>query len=363
MAIAIVVVWVLQPGPNLREGSLELGAGNVGVAARTPTAYRIVYRTEARAGGELVVGTERVWVRRPFEARVETLTGAPPGRKRTNVTVNVFGRIKVGNGAFNIPPAPAPQDRRLDHSLEEIRRAGFVHARERRRVAGRVCRIFRIGGEGGSGSLVRVEGDDYTDLCFDEAGLLLEEVAIVDGKILNRRLAVTVDETPSLGKDLFRTGEVRLEVRQGGGSVRALQPDSRPPGTFWEPSKDPRGFAPKGRYAVIPPQTGFEDPTQRQGIIAFTTDVWVDGVDVVVVEQGATLGGRAPFGADANAKRVRVGALGRGELLYGLRSSEVRVRMKGGKFVRVVGTIEPSRLLAIARSLEEVPGGQLVYVE
>jgi hypothetical protein len=39
------------------------------------------------------------------------------------------------------------------------------------------------------------------------------------------------------------------------------------------------------------------------------------------------------------------------------------VRLKGGRFVRVIGTVEPSRLLAVARSLEKVSGGNLVYLD
>ncbi|HYZ92902.1 MAG TPA: hypothetical protein VFA34_10990 [Actinomycetota bacterium] len=364
IALALVAAWVLRPGPNLREGSDVVETGSVRIASRTPDAYRIVYRTESRAGGEVVVGTERLWVKRPFKARSESWTGAPPGRKRTSVTINAFARINVGNSAFAIPPGPAPQDRRIERSLGEITHAGYLERRELRRVTGRLCRVYRAGGEGGSGSLERLSDDKtYTDLCFDAAGLVLEEVAYSDGKLLNRSVAVTVDESPRVPDRLFRTGEPTLSARQGGGSVRAAEPASRPPGDFWELSNVPRGFRHEGRYAVIPPQSGFDDPTMRSGIIAFTSDVLVDGLDVVVVEQGSTLGGSPPFSADPNAKRVRAGALGRGELLYGLRTSEVRVLRKGGKFVRVVGTVEPSRLLAIARSLEKRRGGELIYLD
>jgi hypothetical protein len=331
-----------------------------------PAAYRLVYRVESRAGGEVVVSTERVWVRRPFEARIESWTGAPPGRRRTNTTISAFTRINTGNAVFAVPPAPAPQDFRVDASLDEARRAGYVDSRERRRVAGRVCRVYRRGGETGSGTLVRLDdetADEYTDTCFDAAGLPLEEVTFVDGKLLTRSVAVDVDEDSDLEDRLFRVGDPQLEVRQGGGSVLRVDPDSRPPGDFWELGEEPRGFERKGRYAVIPPQAGFDDPTQRASIVTFVSDVWARGDDVVVVEQGATLGGRDPFQADPNARRVMVGDLGRGELLYGMRTSEVRVLLKGGHFVRVHGTVEPSRLLAVARSLEKVEGGSLVYLD
>ena len=365
LALAAIAVYVLRPGPNLREGSVELSSGTVRVGERNPDSYRVVYRIESRAGGELVVSTERLFVRRPFESRQESWSGPPPGTRRTSTSINAFGRIRFNDATFNVAPAPAPQDRRVDTSLEEAERGGYLDVRELRRVAGRTCRIHRIAGEGQSGSLLRLDDDaeTYTDICLDEAGLLLEEVTVVDGDLLSRKVASEVDESPELNDGMFRAGETELEVRQGGGSVKQAQPASRPPGTFWELPAQPRGFERRGRYAVIPPQAGFDDPTQRSGIITFVTDVWVRGIDVLVVEQGATLGGRDPFAADPNARKVRVGDLGHGEVLYGLRTSEVRVLRKGGKFVRVFGTLEPSRLLAIARSLEEQPGGELVYLD
>ncbi|MGH2760688.1 MAG: hypothetical protein ACRDKJ_14150 [Actinomycetota bacterium] len=366
LALGAIIAYVLWPGPDVRAGSEEIVEGRIRVASRIPSEYRLVYRVESRAGDELVVSTEKVWVRRAFEARVESWTGAPPGRRRTSTTVHAFARINTGRAVFAVPPAPAPQDFRIDANLAEAERAGYADAREHRRVGGRICRVYRRGAEGGSGTLSRLgekEPDEYTDTCFDAAGLPLEVAMFVDGKLLTRSIAVVVDEDPQLADRSFRVGAPTLEVRQGGGSVLRVDPDSRPPGDFWEARDDPRGFDHFGRYAVIPPQAGFEDPTQRPGIVTFVSDVWTRGRDVIVVEQGATLGGRAPFQADPNARKVAAGDLGRGELAYGLRTSEVRILLEGGHFVRVHGTLAPSRLLAVARSLSKVEGGDLVYLD
>ncbi len=361
--IAGLVAYFLRPGPDLRAGSVELPPGSLEVGARRPSSYRVVYRIESRAGGETVVSTERMWVRRPFESRVESWTGEPPGRRRTNVTIGNFARLKVGNGVFATPPAPAPQDYRPGAVLEEAGAEGYVDARERRRVADRVCRVYRHAGDAGSAMLTRLaEAEDYSETCFDAAGIALEEVSTIDGKPLLRRVAVEVEEEPDIPRRFFRTGDPELSVRQGGGSVREVDKTSRNEGTFWELAGSPEGFEHTGRYASIPPQTGFDDPTQRSGIIAFTSDVFRGGIDTFVIEQGATLGGAAPFQEDPDARRVRAGDLGRAELLYGLRSSEVRVLRKGGRFIRVIGTISPSRLLAVARSLEEKEGGTLRYL-
>lgn len=347
-------------------GSEELPSGRLQVAARVPSSYHLVYRVESRAGDELVVSTEKVWVRRPFEARVESWTGAPPGRRRTNTTINAFARINSGRAVFAVPPAPAPQDYRVDANLREAERGGYLEIRERRRVAGRVCRVYRRGPETGSGTLSRVadDADEYADICFDAAGLPLEVVTFLDGKLTTRSVAVEVEEEPRVSDRLFRVGDPTLEVRQGGGSVLRVDPTSRPPGDFWELREEEiEGFEREGRYAVIPPQAGFDDPTQRPGIITFVSEVWTRGDDVIVIEQGATLGGREPFRRDPDARSVSAGELGRGQLAYGIRTSEIRVLFKGGRFVRVHGTVEPSSLLATARRLEKVAGGDLVYLD
>lgn len=364
LALAGVLVYVFWPGPDLREGSEPLGDVTVDVGNRTPTAYLIVYRVENRAGDSVVVSTERLLVRRPFEAVSTRLTGPPPGGKEQSRTVSAFARLKNDQLTLAAPPSPASLDRRTDAFFPEAVKAGYAEEREARRVAGRRCRVYRMAGGAGAAGLAPVaEAEDtYTDVCVDEAGLVLEEVGVVGGELLTRRLAARVDESPEIPDGSFEAGEPTLDVRQGGGSVCQLAPGSRPPEAFWELRKPPEGFTHRGRYTVVPPQTGFDDPTQRQGLVAFTSDVWRRGSDVLVVEQGGTLGGSAPFEEDPDAQGVRLGALGRGQLVYGSSSAEVRVLRKGGRFVRVLGTIPPSRLVTAGRSLNEEKGGELRFV-
>lgn len=366
MAAAAVLVWVVWPGPNLREGSIELPSGTaVRLAARTPASYRIVYRVETHAAGAMVVDTDDVVVRRPFEGRSQTRTGPPPGASPRGETVNAFARLRADRVALAVPPGPASLDHRPSSFLPEAVRAGYAQPREARRVAGRPCRVYRLATASGSPGLLRVRNvkRTYTDRCVDDAGLVLEEVGVTDGKLSSRRLAVRVDEHPVIDGRWFEVGAPSLDVRHGGGSVRRMRPTSRPPGTFWEPARGPFGFRLMGRYAVIPPQTGFDDPTQRGRVIAFTSDVWVAGPDVIVLEQGATLQGALPFADDPNAVDVNAGKIGRGQLVYGLDQTEVRVRRAAGGFIRVTGTVAPSKLLEVARSLEGRKGGKLEFLE
>jgi len=356
LVVAGVLAYVLWPGPNVRTGSIQTNT-DVRVGSRVPSAYRIVFRHEDRVGGGLSSSSEIFSVRRPFEARDETRRGG----QVVVLTINGFARVSTGRALLAVPPAAANGDMRPDAFLSDAIRDGYAQARERRRVVGRACRVYRTAGDSGAGSLPRIRDlrGNYIDRCFDAAGLLLEEVSYVDGHLIDRRIATQVDERPAFRKNDFDVGGAPIAPKLGGGSVKELTAGSRTPGSFWELPQPPAGFEHMGRYAVIPPQSELTDPQKRTSIVATVDDVWVHGPDVLILRQGGTLGGGEPFGKDANARRVSVGALGSGDLLYALRSSQVRVSTGKGHFVIVEGTLAPTRLLAIARSLVKGKGGAL----
>ena len=354
-----MLAYVLWPGPNLRVGSAALPSGSVDVGASVPAAYRITYRHEDRSGGRLSVSTEIVAAQRPFAARDETRRGG----KFVAVSINGFTRFKTERVTLAVPPAVAPQDLRPDIFVPEAVRAGYAKFRERRRVAGRVCRVVRTANESGSGSIPLLASGKgtYSDRCFDDRGLMLEQVSYTANKITDRRVATRVEEDPAFAKDDFDVSGPALDAKVGGGSVKQLTDSSRLPGSFWTLPNPPDGFEHRGRYAVVPPQSELTDFQHRSSIVASVDDVWVRGPDVLIVEQGGTLGGVAAFATDPNARHVAAGALGEGELLSSYRATQIRVRTdkSGGHFVIVSGTFAPTRLLAIARSLVKENGGAL----
>jgi hypothetical protein len=336
--------WVLRPRSDPRSGSVIVRDGTVRIGARVPEVYRIVYRSHVAGAGTT---TREILVRRPFDSR-------------EGDNVSAFARVAVGSGSFFAPPGPPAGDLRADAVLPEAVRDGFAQKRELRRVAGRLCRVFRIGAPSVSGRLPRVAAsDEKTDVCVDEAGFVLEEVTYDGDEVSRRRVAETVAEGPRLPDDAFEIAEPDADPRQVG-SVQELEADSRlPGGAFWELPDAPKGFRSRGRFAVVPAgQPGFSDPTARTSVISFVSEVWTNGPDVFVVEQGATQGSVA-FEDDPDAMDVRAGDLGKGQLLYSMVASEVRVRTTGSRFVRVRGTLAPSELLEVARDLDDVDGGPL----
>ena len=343
--LGIVAYLVLSGGDDARNGSERLPDGPVTMGRRIPDTYRIEYRVETVIDGKLSVGRSTTQVRRPFEGREDDAT-------------TTFARHAIRGSAFWVPPGPPEADRRPDAVLRDAVRDGYADERERRRVAGRTCRVYRIGASSSAPSLPPLrDADDVTDVCVDEAGLILEEVTFQGDEVSRRRVAASVSERPS-GRELD-VAKPKGDPRQVG-SVQQMQDDSRlPGGTFWELEESPDDFEFGGRYSVIPAgQPGFTDPTARGSVITFVSEVWTRGPDVFVIDQGATQGD-PPFGEDPDARSIETDELGEGELLYSLFASEARFKLKGTRFVRVRGTLPPSELLEIARELEGVPGGPL----
>ena len=347
VALAAVVIYLVRPGEDARAGSTRLPDGPVDMGNRTLQAYRIAYRLEILIEGKRSVSRTTTLVRRPFE-----------GREGDAVTS--FTRHAIRGSGFWIPPGPPDIDRRPDAALRDAVDDGYAAKRERRRVAGRICRVYRIGAPSSSPSLPKVrDADDVTDVCVDEAGLVLEEVTYDGEEVSRRRIAERVSEDPDIDDDEFDVQKPKGDPRQVG-SVQEMEDDSRlPGGTFWELEERPQGFSFEGRYSIVPAgQPGFTDPTARGSVITFVSEVWTDGVDILAIDQGATQG-EPPFGDDPNAQEIDGGELGDGELLYSLFASEARFKREGTRFVRVRGTLPPSELVEIARTLEGVPGGPL----
>ena len=337
--------WIARPRTDPREGS-SVASGTIEVAERVPRTYRIAYRTHDPTS-DAPARTDELLVRRPFESR-----------SREGTTE--FGRSAVGPASFFVPPGPPAADLRPDVLLTDAVRDGYATRRELRRVAGRMCRVFRIGAPTNAASLPPLaRADEPTDVCVDEAGLVLEEVTYEGDQIVRRRVATSVSEETRVDADAFDVPKPDGDPRTVG-SVQELESDSRlPGGTFWELPDPPDGFESEGRFAVVPAgQPGFNDPTARSGVISFVTEVFTRGPDVLLVEQGATQGA-APFADDPDGEDVEIEGVGEGQLLYAMTASEVRIRTSGSRFVRVRGTVRPSELVKIARMLDGVEEGPL----
>lgn len=359
------------PKPTIgRAGSVEVpGAPAVEVTA-SPSSFRIVYRVEDLGAENVVTRTDVVSVRRPWESRLDSSAGAPPGGKRLSSQIATFGqRTNVSEGdepaVVVLGPALPASDLRLAAVLAPATEAGRIERREVRRVLDRPCQVYRSGDYLSAAALTPPDPELYVDSCVDAAGLLLEEVLVSKERRIARRIAVEVDEDPSLDDALFPSSEGTVTPAKGGGSMRRLKEGTNPPSPFSVADAIPAGFASTGRFSVIPPQAeNFGDDPEREGFRrAMVSDVYVRGVDVLIVEQGGTLRGGAPFEVDPGSPTVDLGALGTGEIRFSGVGNQVRVLVGGGRFIQATGTLSPEELAAVLRSLREVPGGQLEFAD
>ena len=370
---AAVITGVVLVRGNNDDGDDDVRSGSIvepGLPVeieRDPAAYRIDYRVESRGGERTVFTSDRVTVRRPFERRLESYDGARPRGRVRSIEIVTFDRLfsrSSGSNPAVLARSPGPADLRLPTLIPEALRDGLVERRERRLVAGRPCQVYRSAALLTSLPLSPLGDDEHADTCVDEAGLMLEEVLVVREKVLLRRVATAVDEDGAPSDDLFAVEGNAIPPQLGGGAVQPVTTDSRPPGQpYWQLDAAPAGFTHRGRYAVAEAAAAREEgvpgaPTRR---LTYIADVYVRGTDVVVVDQGGSSDGTAPFpDPGADAATLELGDVGRATVL--LTGSEVvlRVDQDASKFVRVRGSVSRDELVTIGRALRAVPEGTIV---
>jgi hypothetical protein len=303
-----------------------------------------------------------VWVRRPFDSRIETWRGAPPGQERLSVRQSAFGVLASSSSGsptplhLTAPPSLASGDLRVDAAISEALRDRLIERRERREVYGRECQVYRAGGTITAGDIQRYVPDkgEYADFCMDRNGLVIEEMWTSKNELLRRRVATTVKVDPALDQDLFAVKTPRTPGVDPGAVDRIDRPTDR---AVWTLRRRPKGFEALGRYSVtissaaIPQQ---QSPIPIPGPTS-TTEVYIRGPDLLVVDQDPSLAGLVK--SDTRPKRrVKLPRLRNGELIIDGRMSEVRGETKDGSIVRVFGTLPPSELLKLANELRP-PGG------
>lgn len=339
-----------------------------------PQSYRIVYRLDDYAADGHVVSTDVVEIDRPLRGRVQTYAGAPDERDEViGGQVSVLTRLSVpeigGRPAVTIrtPPDLAGNDLRFGSIVEWAVEQGFLDRRERRRVVDRECTVYRAGDPVTAGSLAPLakgtEGErDHADACVDDRGLLLEEVWVREGRLLRRKLAVEVEEEVTFSDADFPISDRLLDDPEKSTAVRAVEPTSAPTGPFWvlDPAALPPGFVGPQRFVIVMPDDSTDRgdaPPDRGRTLASVADIYVRGVDVLVVDQGGTIGSVQRRGLPASAPRTTAGDLGEVGIIPGFRSVEVRAALSNGRFVRVAGTLSPDELVSIASSLRLDPEG------
>lgn len=332
--------------------------------------YRVVYRLDDLSDPAVTPTTDQVWVRQPFESRLETSGGDGDGEEvLQSVQISAIDRLRLGTLGEPLiiarVPGIAVSDLRVSPMLDAAVEAGLIERREQRVVAGRRCQVVRSGTLLGAGPLVPISDREHADSCIDAEGLMLEETLSFDGEATLHRLAIEVDTSPTLTADMFDIGKIVVPADKGAGSSLPVDPDVGALGPFWVLAADdvPDGFGRVGRFSIIPPQPDRFATPQNPAIVAGTADVFVRGADMIVLYQGGTAGGVVAFPPTPHAAPVDGGALGDGEAVLSALGNEVHFLQPHGKFVHVIGTLPVDDLVALARDLLVSEGTGLVYLD
>jgi hypothetical protein len=322
-----------------------------------PSGYHITFNVNVRGHWH----TEELFINRPFASYEEAISGGKPYLVTAMRLGEQVFRSNAGTATLvHTTFSPSRRDIRLDTVARYATKTNRLRLIGRARVRGETCFVFRSAAALNSGPLASIPKRSFVDSCIDHRGLLVYERTTSDGKVVSERTATRVALGGSPGDYSMRGDEI--PANSGGGAMRALTMDSRPSsGPFWDIANPPAGFRHTGRYVVIPSQPhAFADPNAFSpnaaglpgSLVVSIDDVYVRGSDALVIEQGSTVND-AKFAAPSGGQDVDLGGvLGRGQLLASASASEVVAEPHDGtRFVRVVGTLPPDDLIAIARQM------------
>jgi hypothetical protein len=345
-----VVLWPEHsPSASLRAPVVAGAAGRLGVTA-PPATYHVVYRVETHGDGRSATATQEISVRRPFDGRVVIREGEPPGGAVKFDARSSYARY--GNYAnpaspqvASEPPNVAVGDLRLEGSLDDLVGNRLFVERERRRLLDRECQVYRTGAPLESLKVVAATKSDYADACVDQAGVVLEEVAVTDGKVTQHVTAIDVTVDAPLADDTFLIEGSPVGFDQGGAQLTELDPVAAPTAGYWQLAGPPDGYAHRGRYLLKTVDRSSESGEQ----VTSWVDAYVNGTSLVVVQQGPDAA--LPTATPDEGPPVELGAIGSGRLSLGVAGSAVVGHPAQGSFVEVTGTLPADALRQLASRL------------
>jgi hypothetical protein len=324
--------------------------------SNVPETYRAEYRVENRAGEKLTTTVEKIWVRRPFNSRVETWKAG----KLLSVRQSAFGVLtseSPGSSAplnIAVPPSLSGSDLRIDVALPEALKAKTIIRREQREVYGRGCQVYRAGGPVLAGDIEKYEPGEgtYADFCVDRNGIVIEEYWVDKDRLLRRRVATDLDVDVSIADRLFEiTTPENPDIHRG--AVERIKEEPSGEGLpLWTLPKSPKGFDDLGRYAVIISDQAYPRMNALTPSVApaSTSDVYLRGPDFFVIDQDPSLG--TLINLEKRVSRdVKLEKLKDAKLIVDGRMNEVRAKTPDGSYVRIFGTLPPAELLDLADEL------------
>ena len=354
---AAVTAYVIWPEPEV---TLELTSPVT--ARQSPplsitnavTSYNLTYQVQVISDtGVIEHHLEKLSVRRPFDDHVifyagETVSDTTEFEVTDNLglaaTSSAGGAPQVQQGL----PTAGKTDVRLDVTLDDLVKSEYFTAREQRRVAGRNCTVFRTGRTVESNSVAKATDTDYVDVCVDESGLMLEEMAVNSGKVSLRILATEIEFEPTFADDVFTINLPPLGTADGAPVLEEIDKDTSP-ANLLRLATLPAGFEHKARYVLREAPAAEAAGAGVAPTKDTYVDVYVNGTKTVVVHQGLTE--NEPQIDTAEAQTIDIGLLGEAKLLLGVSGNTVVVNPTGMWFIHINATLPTADIQALAGQL------------
>ena len=195
-------------------------------------------------------------------------------------------------------PTSALGDYRLDASLSDLVADGIFVLGERRTLLDRECQVYRTGSTLESYTISAPTETDYSDICIDAAGLMLEELSVASGEVTQHRVATAVDPAADVADDDFTISATPTDLAGGGSELAEIDMTTGPVAGFWSFAEPPAGYEFQHRYVLrqtvtepasdAPDNTGGTTSTSVPATTVAESyiDVYVDGINVITVRQG-----------------------------------------------------------------------------
>ncbi|MEO8697653.1 MAG: hypothetical protein ABI658_29410 [Acidimicrobiales bacterium] len=355
---AAVTTYLVWPEPEVK---LELTSPVV--AKQSPpltistaaTAYNVTYQIQVISAdtGTVERHLEKLSVRRPFDDHVIFYAGdAVTDTPEFEVIDNLGLASTISGGVPQVQqglPAAGKTDVRLDITLDDLVKSEYFTAREQRRVAGRNCTVYRTGRTVESNSVAKATDTDYVDVCVDESGLMLEEMAVNSGKISLRVIATDIAFEPAFADDAFTISDPPLGTADGAPVLEEIDKATIPNANLLRLPTVPEGFEHKARYVLREAPSADAAATGVAPTKDTYVDVYVNGTKSIVIQQGPT--DNEPQIDTTDAQTIDIGLLGQAKMLLGISGNTVVVNPTGMWFIHVNATLPTADLQTLAGQL------------
>lgn len=306
-----------------------------------PATYRITYEVVENQ----LARTETITVRRPYESLVvsrrdgDIVGGTATSRARlwTHLTDRdgwLVVQPELHRAAFDHRPLPA---------LAAVVALGRAEETGTDRYLDRDCRVFRTGQPLGNVGTSAPTAAESSELCVDDAGLVLHERWEIDGTVVTERTATALEVDPEVDPAAFDPTPVAEDTEgfEAVLSTVAVPADEETMAQLQVDISPPPGYALDGTVlrAGSPDQAG-----------AATTEIvrfYSDGVDLIEL---AEITSTAPVTLD-HGNAVPLDIDGPETWFFpDLRASAIRTRLSATSFAELRGT-NPAQLVALLNTM------------